>query len=186
MKSQDLRPGMAITMDGQLFVVTRTEHRTPGNLRAFMQVKLKNVRSGATIEKRFASGEEVEQVNMDRRPLEYLYSDNDGAVFMDTDNYDQITIDADVLGDALLYLKPNTSVVGLVAEGKVISIELPKVVELQITETPPGIKGATATNQLKEATCETGLKTRVPPFIGTGEIIRISTESGEYLSRGGE
>jgi elongation factor P len=173
-------------MDGKLYVVTKTEHRTPGNLRAFMQVKLKDVKSGVSIDKRLSSGEEVESVSLDRRSLEYLYSDNSGAVFMDIENYDQVTIDPDVLGDALLYLKPNTQVTGLVTEGKVVSIELPKVVELEITDTPPGIKGATATNQLKEATCETGLKTRVPGFIGTGETIRISTESGEYLSRAGD
>ena len=183
MKSQDLRPGIAIRMDGNLFVVTKSEHRTPGNLRAFMQVKIKNVKTGVTLEKRLGSGEEVDSVSLDRRELEYLYSDNTGAVFMDTTSYDQVALDPEVLGENLKYLKPNTSVIGLIAEEKVVSIELPKVVDLKVTETPPGIKGATATNQLKEATLETGLKTRVPGFIGEGEIIRISTESGEYLSR---
>ncbi|MCC7193852.1 MAG: elongation factor P [Phycisphaeraceae bacterium] len=186
MKSQDLRPGIAIRMDGNLFVVTKAEHRTPGNLRAFMQVKIKNVKTGVSLEKRLGSGEEVEAVNLDRRELEYLYSDNTGAVFMDTTDFEQTALDPDVLGDSLLYLKPNTSVTGLVAEGKVVSIELPKVVELKLTETPPGIKGATATNQLKEAVCETGLKIRVPGFISQGETVRISTESGEYLSRAGD
>ena len=186
MKSQDLRPGIAVNMDGKLYVVTKAEHRTPGNLRAFMQVKLKEVKTGTQIEKRLSSGDEVEQVSLDRRALEFLYKDNTGAVFMDTENYEQTTIAPDVLGDALLYLKENTAVVGLVAEEKVVSIELPNVVELKVTETPPGIKGATATNQLKDAVCETGLKTRVPPFINQGEIIRISTESGEYLSRASE
>ncbi len=186
MKSQDLRPGMAITMDGNLFVVTQFQHVTPGNLRAFMQVKIKNVKTGVTIEKRLRSGEEVEQVNVDRRNLEYLYSDKTGAVFMDTENFDQTTIAPDVLGDSLLYLKPNTAVVGLIAENVVVTVELPKVVELKITETAPGIKGATATNQMKDAVCETGLKTRVPPFIAEGETIRISTESGNYLSRASE
>jgi elongation factor P len=182
-KSQELRPGIAVRMDGNLFVVTKAEHRTPGNLRAFMQVKIKNVKTGITLEKRLSSGEEVEAVNLDRRELEYLYSDNTGAVFMDTTDYDQVALDPEVLGDSLLYLKPNTSVIGLVAEGKTVSIELPKVVELKITDTAPGIKGATATNQLKDATCETGLHVRVPPFIAQGEVIRISTESGDYLSR---
>lgn len=186
MKSQDLRPGIAVIMDGKLYVVTKSEHRTPGNLRAFMQIKLKEVKTGTQIEKRLSSGDEVEQVSLDRRALEFLYKDNTGAVFMDTESYEQTTIAPDVLGDALLYLKENTAVTGLVAEEKVVSIELPNVVELKITETPPGIKGATATNQLKDAVCETGLKTRVPPFINQGEIIRISTESGEYLSRASE
>ncbi|MCX5659127.1 MAG: elongation factor P [Planctomycetota bacterium] len=186
MKSQDLRPGMAINMDGKLYVVTKTEHRTPGNLRAFMQVKLKDVKSGTQIEKRLGSGEEVEAVSVDRRTIEYLYSDNTGAVFMDTETYDQTALDKDVLGDNLQFLKPNTPVTGLVAEERVVSIELPKVVELEITDTAPGIKGATATNQLKDATCETGLKIRVPPFIGVGEVVRISTETGSYLSRASE
>jgi len=185
-KSQELRPGIAVRMDGNLFVVTKAEHRTPGNLRAFMQVKIKNVKTGVTLEKRLGSGEEVESVNLDRRELEYLYSDNTGAVFMDTVTYDQIALDPEVLGDALLYLKPNTSAIGLVAEEKVVSIELPKVVDLKVTQTPPGIKGATATNQLKEAELETGLKTRVPGFIGEGEIIRVSTEDGSYISRATE
>lgn len=186
MKSQDLRPGMAVTIDKKLYVVTKTEHRTPGNLRAFMQVKLKEVKTGTIIEKRLSSGEEVEQILVDKRTLEYLYSDNSGAVFMDNETYDQINLDADVLGESLQYLKPNTPVTGLVAEERVVSIELPKVVELEITDTAPGIKGATATNQLKDATCETGLKIRVPPFIGIGEVVRISTETGAYLSRASE
>src|SRR5437762_1052747 len=115
-------------MDGNLFVVTKAEHRTPGNLRAFMQVKIKNVKTGVTLEKRLGSGEEVEAVSLDRRELEYLYSDNSGAVFMDTTDYEQTALDPEVLGESLLYLKPNTSVTGLVAENKVVSIELPKVV----------------------------------------------------------
>jgi elongation factor P len=118
--------------------------------------------------------------------MEYLYSDNHGAVFMDTTDYEQVVLPEDVLGDALQYLKPNNTVIGLVAEGKVITIELPKVVDLKITDTAPGIKGATATNQLKDAVCETGLKTRVPPFIAIGEVVRISTETGQYLSRASE
>ncbi|MCE9591476.1 MAG: elongation factor P [Planctomycetes bacterium] len=186
MKSQDIRKGQAIVLDGTVFMVTQADYRTPGNLRAFMQVKIKNVKTGVILEKRLNSGEDINEVSLDRRDLEYLYSDNTGAVFMDIKSYDQLTIDPQVLGDSLLYIKPNNQVTGLVVDEKVVSIELPKVVELKITDTPPGIKGATATNQLKEATCETGLKTRVPGFIGTGEVIRISTESGEYLSRATE
>lgn len=186
MKSQELRPGNAIKLDNKLYVVTLAQHRTPGNLRAFIQVKLKEVKTGTIIERRLNSGEEMESVSLDRRELEYLYSDKDGAVFMDTTSYDQLTIPVDVLGDGLLYLKPNTSCVGLVTEERVVSVELPKVVELTITDTPPGIKGATATNQLKDATCETGLKIRVPPFINIGEKVRINTETGEYLSRAGD
>lgn len=174
---------MAIQMDGQAWLVVNYEHVKPGKGPAYAQVKLKNIQTGGHLEKRLRSSETVDQVNIDRRDMEYLYSDNTGAVFMDNETYDQSTISQDVLGDAMQYLKPNTTVTGMVYEGNVISVELPAVVELEITDTTPGIKGATATNQLKEATCETGLKTRVPPFITTGETIRVSTESGEYLSR---
>lgn len=183
MKSTDLRPGMAIKMDGQLYVITQYTHVTPGNLRAFVQVKLKRVSDGTTIEKRLRSGEDVEQVDLDRREAEYLYQDGDGYVFMDTQTFDQFTLPSDMVGEQMLYLKPNTTVQTLFAEGKPLLIELPGMVELQVTDTPPGIKGATATNQLKEATLETGLKTKVPPFIEVGEVVKVSTSDGSYLSR---
>jgi elongation factor P len=182
-KSTDLRPGMAIKMDGSIYAITQFQHVTPGNLRAFIQVKLKRVTDGQIIDKRLRSGEEVEQVDMDRRDAEYLYSDNTGHVFMDSQTYDQFSLTADMVGDSMLYLKPNTGVTVLFAEGKPTLVELPKTVDLVVKETQPGIKGATATNQLKEAVMETGLKTRVPPFIEEGELLRISTTSGEYLSR---
>ena len=183
MKSQELRNGMAIGLDGQVWLVVKYEHVKPGKGPAYTQVKLRNIVTGAHQEKRLRSGEDVEQVDLDRREMEYLYSDASGAVFMDCQTYDQAAIAVDVLGDALVYLKPNTTVTALVFKGNVLAIEMPPVVDLEITKTTPGIKGATATNQLKEATCETGLKTRVPPFIKEGEVVRISTESGEYLSR---
>lgn len=174
---------MAIGLGGQVWLVVKQEHVKPGKGPAYTQVKLKNLASGAHQEKRLRSGEDIEQVDIDRREIEYLYSDSTGAVFMDCQTYDQSTIPPDVLGGAMVYLKANTPVTGLVIKGSVVSIELPAVVDLEVTETTPGIKGATATNQLKEATCETGLKTRVPPFIKEGEIVRLSTETGEYLSR---
>jgi elongation factor P len=183
MRATELRPGLGVKMDGKLFVITNFEHRTPGNLRAFIQVKIKDVISGKTLEKRLSSSDDVEVIDLDRRPMEYLYSDNAGATFMDNETYDQQTIPKDVLGEALLYLKPNTEAVVLCHDGRPISIELPAAVTLTITDTPPGIKGATATNRLKEATLETGLKTKVPEFIATGETIKISTTDGSYLSR---
>jgi elongation factor P len=174
---------MAINMDGQLYIITQFTHVTPGNLRAFVQIKIKRVSDGASIEKRLRSGEEVERVDMDRRAMEFLYSEAHGHVFMDSKNYDQVTIDKDLVGDAILYLKPNTEAVVMFADGKPVSLELPSTVDLEVTDTPPGIKGATATNQLKEATLETGLKTRVPPFIEIGEKVRVSTSDGAYQSR---
>ena len=183
MRATELRPGLGIKMDGKLYVITNFEHRTPGNLRAFIQVKIKEVISGKTIERRLSSSDDVEVIDLDRRPMEYLYSDNQGATFMDNESFDQQTIAKDVLGDALLYLRPNTQVVVLCHDNQPISLEMPAAVELTITDTPPGIKGATATNRLKEATLETGLKTKVPEFITTGETIKISTSDGSYLSR---
>jgi elongation factor P len=182
-KSTDLRPGMAIKMDGNLFVITQFTHVTPGNLRAFVQVKIKNVVNGALLEKRLRSGEEIESIDLDRRPMEFLYSEASGHVFMDQESFEQISLPDSLVGDSMVYVKPNTVITVLIADGRPVAIELPNVVELQVSETPPGIKGATATNQLKEATMETGLKTRVPPFISTGELVRINTEDGSYNSR---
>lgn len=186
MKSQDLRPGNAIQLDGQIWLVSKFDHVKPGKGPAYAQVKLKSLQTGTNIEKRFRSGEDVEQVTLDRRPMEYLYSDahsGGGAVFMDSESFEQTTIPSDVLGDAMLYLKPNAPITGLVHNANVVSVELPAAVDLDVADTPPGIKGATATNQLKEATLETGLQTKVPPFISNGDTVRVSTESGEYLGR---
>lgn len=183
MKATDLRPGAAIRMDGKLYVVTKFEHRTPGNLRAFIQVKIRDVLSGQLIDKRLASTDEIEGTTLDRRQFEYLYSDNTGHTFMDQENYEQITLSDEFLGDSMLFVRPNTQVIMLLHDGSPVSIELPASVELEVTDTPPGIKGATATNQLKEATLETGLKTRVPPFISVGETVRVSTADGSYQSR---
>jgi len=183
MKSTDLRPGMAIKMDGKLYQITEYTHVTPGNLRAFVQVKLRDLKAGTLADKRLRSGEEVEQVDLDRRPMEYLYASGDTFVFMDSENFEQAELPKAFVGDFPLYVKPNNSVVVCWCDGKPVSIELPMTVELEVTDTAPGIKGATATNQLKEATLETGLKTRVPPFITIGEKVRIATADGSYQSR---
>lgn len=183
MRASDIRRGQAVVIDGKLFVVTNADHNTPGNLRAKVQFKLRDVIKGTIQDKRVGATDDIDVVNLDRRVVEYLYSDNEGHIIMDTVTYDQDTIPKAVFGDDILYLKPNTQLSALFHDGKLVSYELPKTVDLKVTETAPGIKGATATNQLKDATVETGLATRVPPFIQIGEIIRINTETGEYLSR---
>ncbi len=183
MKATELKPGVAVTLDGKLYVIVKTEHTKPGKGPAYVQIKAKDVALGGHIEKRINSSDNVEAATVDRRQMEYLYSDNDGATFMDMEDYDQRVITADVLGDALLFMAPNASATVLCYQGNPISLELPASVELEVTDTPPGIKGATATNQLKEATCETGLKTKVPPFITIGEKIKVSTADGSYQSR---
>jgi elongation factor P len=183
MKATDLRPGLGCKMDGKLYVITNFEHRTPGNLRAFIQIKIKDVIQGKTIEKRLGSSDDVEVIDLDRRPMEYLYSDNTGATFMDKENYDQVVISADVLGDALLFLRPNAEMTVLFYDGNAVSIELPPSVELTVKDCPPEVKGATVTNQTKDATMETGLVIRVPAFIKQGETLKISTSDRSYQSR---
>lgn len=183
MRASDIRKGQAVIIDGKLFIVTNADHNTPGNLRAKVQFKMREVSKGTIQDKRVGATDDIETATLDRRQVEYLYSDNDGHVLMDLETYDQDTIPKEVFGNDILYLKPNTGLMAMFHDGKVVSYELPAQVELEVTDTAPGIKGATATNQQKDATLETGLKTRVPPFINIGEKIRVSTSSGEYLSR---
>ena len=174
---------MAFMMEGQLCICTVATHVTPGNLRAFVQAKLRRIADGATIEKRLRSTEEVEQAFLDRREMEYLYSDKGAHIFMDNETYDQLSVSDELLGDSVRYFKPNTVVVALTHDGNIVSLELPKVVELVVTETTPMAKGATVTNQMKDAVLETGLRVRVPPFIEVGEILRVNTEDGSYGGR---
>ena len=183
MRASDIRKGQAIRMEGKLFVVTNADHNTPGNLRAKVQFKLRDVQKGTILDKRVGATDDIDTVTLDRRQVEFLYSDNDGHWVMDLETYDQQPIPKDVFGNDILFLKPNTQLMAEFFESKVVSYELPKTVELKVKDTAPGIKGATATNQQKEAEMETGLKTKVPPFIEIGETLRISTETGGYLSR---
>ncbi len=183
MQASNLRPGQGIRMDGKLFVVTNIEHRTPGNLRAFVQLKIKDVLRAQTLERRFKPSDDVETIDLDRRQMEYLFSDNTGATFMDNENYEQYILSEGVLGDSLLYLRPNSVATILCHDGNPILVELPPSVELKVKECDPGVKNATVTNVMKEALMETGLRTRVPDFINIGETLRISTADGSYQSR---
>jgi len=182
-KANDLRPGMAVTLDGELYICFQATHVTPGNLRAFVQTKLRRLSDGVLIKKRLRSTEDIEQAYLDKREMEYLYSDNTGHILMDNQTYDQITVSDDLIGESIKFFRHNTPLTALIYQGNVVTLELPKVVELTVTETTPMPKGATATNQLKEAVLETGLKTRVPPFINIGDVVRISTDDGSYLAR---
>lgn len=182
-KASDIRRGQVVSIDGTNYLVMEFAHRTPGNLRAFVQAKLRNLSNGSQVEKRFRSDEQLEAPYVEHREFEYLYSVDDEHVFMDVETYDQIHFGTDMVGDSMLYLLPNTKVMITYIDNKPTSVELPPSVDLVITETPPAIKGATATNQYKDATTETGLKIMVPPFIEPGEKVRIDTRSGEYVSR---
>lgn len=183
MRANELKPGMAVNLDGKLYVCVKTDHVKPGKGPAYVQAKLRGIDGSGTAEKRFNTDAIIDGATLDRREMEYLYSDPSGATFMDTEDYEQHIIPENVLGDSLLYIRPNVSCTILFSEGNPVLVELPGAVDLVIADTPPGIKGATATNQMKEATCDTGLKTKVPPFIVTGETIRVSTDDGSYISR---
>ncbi len=178
-----MRPGMIIKHNNDLHVVFSVEHRTPGNLRAFIQAKLRNIRTGAMFEHRFRSPDPIEKISVDEIPMEYLYQDGDTYCFMNTENYEQVHLGKDVLGDAVDYLTANLQIKVEFYDGKAVGIELPQTVELTVVETEPGLKSATASSVTKPAKTETGLVVQVPPFINEGEKIRVDTAEGAYLSR---
>jgi len=178
-----LRPGMVIKFNNDLFSVFKMEHRTPGNLRGFVQVKMRNLRSGTQIEHRFSSEDRVEKAMLDEHEMEYLYDDGEYYYFMNTENYEQMHFTRDTLGDSVNYLVPQLKVTVEFYEGKPISVELPPSVDLTVVETEPGLKGATVSNVTKPAKMETGLMVQVPPFINQGEKIRVSTSEGTYQER---
>ena len=178
-----LRPGMIIKHNNDLHSVFSVEHRTPGNLRAFIQAKLRNLRTGAMFEHRFRSPDPIEKITVDEVQMEYLYQDGDDYYFMNTENYEQIHLKRDTLGDSVDYLTPNLQIQVEFFDGKAVGIELPQTVELTIIETEPGLKSATATSVTKPAKTETGLVVQVPPFINEGERIKVDTAEGVYLSR---
>jgi elongation factor P len=178
-----MRPGMIIKHNGELHSVFKVEHRTPGNLRAFIQAKLRNLRTGAMFEHRFRSPDPIEKVAVDEIKMEFLYHDGDNYHFMNQENYEQVALSAEVLGDAVDYMIPNMVIHIEFFDGKAVGVELPQTVDLKVVETEPGIKSATASSVTKPAKTETGLIVQVPPFINEGETIRVDTAEGAYLSR---
>ncbi len=184
MKANEIRPGVALDMNGKLYVVTKIGHVKPGKGPAYIQAKMRAVDGSGMKEQRFSGSDVVEGTNLDKREMEFLYDDGEGGgTFMDMEDYDQVELSKDLLDDTLLYMAPNSTCTVLFHGENPVAIELPSAVILTISDTAPGIKGATATNQLKEAECDTGLKTRVPPFIAIGEKVKISTEDGSYMAR---
>jgi elongation factor P len=179
-----VRKGMVIIgEDGQLYHVVDRDLNTPGNWRAILNLKLKNLKTGAVTPRRVRPEDKVEQAYLDKRPMQYLYQDGDSYVFMDKENYDQITLGKEWVGEQILFLKENDDVQVTFHDGKALSLELPATVILKVVETEPSVKGATAAAQYKPATLETGLKVTVPPFVGPGEVVAVDTRTGEYLSR---
>ena len=179
----ELRRGIVVKIDGSLYVVIDVTHITPGNWRAITQCKLKNMQTDATLERRFSSGDKLEDVYIEQQDMEYLYLDGDHLVFMNQENYEQMNISKELVGDMFGYLKENTIVKVNFCEGKPIGVQLPAVVELKVAETEPHLKGATITNVYKPATMETGILVQVPPFIGIGEMIKVDTRDGKYVER---
>lgn len=174
---------MVIVHNSDLYVVTARNHVAPGNWRAMVQTKLKNLKTGSQIEYRFAADDKVERAILDQQEMEYLYNEGDHYHFMNTSNYEQMTLNAEILGDNAKYLLPNCKVNVDFYEEKPVTIELPQSMVFKVVEADPSVKRATASAQFKNATLETGLVVRVPSFVEAGDSIKIDTETGEYLER---
>jgi elongation factor P len=181
--ANDIRKGQVIKFNGEPHLVMETQHRTPGNLRAFVQVKMRNLRYGKALDQRFASTDTIEVLPTDRRVLEFSYADRDTYAFIDPDTFDQIEISATTLGDVKNYLTAGGKVDVLFVDEKALTVEVPSTVTLKVVESADGVKGDTASNVQKPAVLETGITINVPLFVKVGELIRVSTEDGTYLGR---
>ncbi len=178
-----LRQGMCILFEGDVCRIMSLQHVTPGNLRGFVQIRMRNLRSGNSFERRFSSTDKVDRAILDTEQMEYLYSDASGHHFMNQESYEQITLNDETLGDTMLYLLPNTVIQVDFYEETPVGIELPNTVTLEVVDTEPSLKGATASASYKPAKMETGLVVQVPPFIEIGTKIQIDTRENKYLSR---
>ena len=178
-----MRKGTLVKIGNDLFRVLELQHVTPGNLRGFVRVKFRNIRSGSLSDQKLRSEDLVEHARLDERQMQYMYNDGTDYYFMDTSSYEQIHISAEALGDSVNYLIAEMLIDVEFYGAEPVGIELPQTVDLLVEDTPPAIKGATANAQLKPATLETGLVVQVPPFINVGDKIRVNTESGEYQAR---
>jgi elongation factor P len=183
MNANDIRKGMLIMYNGTPHRVLDFQHRTPGNLRAFVQAKLRNIKTGSSTEVRFSSTENIERAIMEEVEMEYLYSDGDMYYFMNTETYEQVALNTETLGDAMDYLVEGTKIQVEFFEGAPMGVELPAAVELTVVETTPELKGATASNSPKPAKLNTGVTVQVPPFIKEGDRIRVDPTKGVYLER---
>ena len=179
----DLRTGLTLEIDGEIWSVVEFLHVKPGKGAAFVRTKLKNIRTGAVAERTFRAGERVARARIETKEMQYLYSSGDEYHFMDTETYEQISLPVSALADAVHYLKENMTIGIQFYEGEAIGIDLPTAVELVVTHTEPGFKGDTATGGTKPATLETGLVVQVPLFIEEGDVLKIDTRTGEYLTR---
>ena len=179
----DLRRGQVFDYEGEAYFVVENEHVTPGKGRAMCQVKMKSIRTGAVVQRRFRPQDKVELIFVEKKEMEYLYQDGTSYVFMDTETFDQTSLHADFLGDDARWLLPNTRVQVELYDGRIINVNLPDTMTFEVRETDPVVKGQTATNQYKPAILENGEKVMVPPFISVGEKIRVDIRDGKYLER---
>lgn len=179
----DFKNGITIFLEGAVYQLVEFQHVKPGKGGAFVRTKLKNLRSGGTIDRTFRAGEKMEQAILERRVLEFLYSNDDEYVFMDTETFEQISLRENDIGDQARFLKENLPITIVYHEDSIIGVELPHTVELKVTQTDPGLKGDTASGGSKPAVVETGATVTVPLFIQEGEIIRVDTRNGQYLER---
>lgn len=181
--TSEFRPGLTIRIDGELWTVIEFQHVNPGNWRAFVRVKMKSLRSGKVIETRFRAGEAIDIVRIETKEYQYLYHDGSSYVFMDNETYDQINVEAKVVGDGSAYLKENETVEIVFNGDEIIALEIPDSVELKVVETIPGVRGDTATGAQKPAKVETGATVNVPLFINEGDKIKVDTRTGYYIER---
>ena len=179
----EMRRGTTITLDGELYKVVEYQHYKPGRGKAIIRTKLRNLRTGSSMQRNFLSGDRVEEIRIERRGVQYLYTDGDLYHFMDTETYDQLSLSAAALEEQTPYLKEGMDLIIAVYEGQPMDVELPAAVELEVVETDMAVAGDTATGAMKKVTLETGLKINAPLFIKEGDVIRVDTRSGEYLTR---
>ena len=181
--TNDFRPGVVVELEGSLYAVVETHHQKRAQRQNFVRAKLRNLKTGAVLERNFVGQERVRQVYLDRKPMQYLYAQGGDYVVMDHETFEQLPLRAELLGDAVHYLKENTDVAVVFYDGRPIAVELPNAVELEVVETSPGFKGDTAAGSSKPARLETGVSVQVPFFVSVGDRVRIDTRSGEYLER---
>jgi elongation factor P len=182
-KAKDVRKGMVVTYNGSLHKVTELFHGTPGNLRAFIQMDLRDLKTGSVVKKRFAVDDALEVAYLEQKEMEYLYREGENFVFMDTQSYEQLPLGKEIVEDGMKFLKENTSVKVTFHEGTPLSIELPTAVTLKVVQTDPGVKGDTVSNVFKPAKLETGFELKVPLYINIGDGVKVDTRTGEFLER---
>ena len=181
--TNDMRPGQTLDIEGALFTIVNYQHVKPGKGQAFVKTKLKNIKSGAVVDRTFRADEKVNLAVLDKREMQYLYEDAAGLVFMDNESYEQVHVDPGLLGESRKFLTDGTTCLIPVYEGTPVGADLPVTLELEVTETEPGLKGDRVAGALKAATLETGATIQVPLFVTVGDKVKVDTRSGEYISR---